>query len=146
MFSCPKRIMWLPFVCFLCFYLFLYFCFLFIYFNFVSLLCPLQATMSLAGYFLARLLLSAFSDFFLRTCYVPGLVWFGSVCRVTTAGFVGDQSSEINSNNNNNANCSTTIPATVAQSLAFPLFSLNSYPVSFMNLTLGLMQGCEFSS
>ena len=37
--------------------------------------------MSFAGYFLIRL----FSEL------VPGLIWFGSVYLVTTAGFVADQ-------------------------------------------------------
>ena len=36
----------------------------------------------------------------------------------------------------NNNSCSTTIPAPVDQSLAFPLFRQNAYPVSFMNLAL----------
>ena len=36
----------------------------FIYFIFFSLLCPFLATMSFAGYFLIRFLLSAFPCFF----------------------------------------------------------------------------------
>ena len=62
------------------------------------------------------------SDFpvFFHEC-VPGLIWLGSVRY-----------------DNNNNNCSTTIPATVVQSLAFALFRYNAYPVS--------SQGCEFSS
>ena len=45
--------------------------------------------MPFAGYFLVRFLLSAFPAFLLRT-RVPGLIWFGSVYLVTTAGFVAD--------------------------------------------------------
>ena len=66
--------------------------FLFIYFKCMSLLCPFLAKMSLAGFFPARFILPAFPAFFLRICYVPGLVWFGPVYLVTTVGFVGDRS------------------------------------------------------
>ena len=54
--------------------------------------------MSFAGYFIVRP--------FLFPCLspIPGLIWFGSVYFVTTAGFVADQLMGENNNNNNN-NC-----------------------------------------
>ena len=67
--------------------------FVFVFVFFLSLLCPFlscMATMSFAGYFLVRCLLSAFRAF-LRTCSQDGLIWFGSFYLVTTAGFVADQ-------------------------------------------------------
>ena len=59
------------------------FVFVFVFFVFFLFI----ATMSFAGYFLVRSLLSAFP------CLSPisGLIWFGSVYLVTTAGFVADQ-------------------------------------------------------
>ena len=60
------------------------FCFLVILFFFPSCM----ATMSFAGYFLVRSLLSAFPAFSER---IPGLIWSGSTYLVTTAGFVADQ-------------------------------------------------------
>ena len=82
--------MWLSFVCFLCFCFFLcVFLFLVYFFLICVSLCPFLATMSFAGYFSARFLLSAFPFF---SGYVPGLVWFDCVYLVTMAGFVGDQS------------------------------------------------------
>ena len=48
------------------------------------------ATMSFAGYSLVRCLLSAFPATFFSE-RVPGLIWFGSVYLVTTAGFAADQ-------------------------------------------------------
>ena len=67
----------LLFVCFFC--------------DFVCVLCFLLiATMSFADYFfLVRPRLSAFS--LLTSERIPGLVWFGLVYLVTTAGFVVDQ-------------------------------------------------------
>ena len=60
------------------------FCFLFIFGYFIIyllfLLCPLLATMSFAGYFLVRFLLSAFPAFFLRPCSRFDLVWFRLSC------------------------------------------------------------------
>ena len=46
----------------------------------LSLLCPFLATMSLAGNFLVRFLLSAFFAFFLGTCFRFDLVWFRLFC------------------------------------------------------------------
>ena len=48
------------------------------------------ATISFTGYFLVRSLLSAFPAY-LRTYSRFGLVWLGSICLVTTAGFVANQ-------------------------------------------------------
>ena len=45
--------------------------------------------MSFAGYFLVRFFLSAFPAFFSERN--PGLIWFGSMYLVATAGFVADQ-------------------------------------------------------
>ena len=103
-----ERIMRLPFVCFFCLCFGLCFCFSLIYFYLLSLvykryiypvatkrMCPFLATMSFAGYFLVRCLLSAF----LRNCSGFDLVWF-CCCfshsahwlpTRTTAGFVADQ-------------------------------------------------------
>ena len=75
--------MWLPFVCFL----FVFF-FVFLVDFFFGLFCipswrqcPLLATfLSVVFCLLSRL----YSEI------VPGLIWFGSVYRVTTAGFVAD--------------------------------------------------------
>ena len=51
--------------------------------------------MSFAGYFLASFVLSTFSLlFFLRSCSRFGLIWFGSVHLVTTAGFVADHNNK----------------------------------------------------
>ena len=58
-------------------------------FHFVSLLCPFLAAVSFAGYFLVCFLLSECPAFFSES--VPGLIWFGSVELLTTAGFVADQ-------------------------------------------------------
>ena len=89
--------MWLPFVCFLLFVLL--FVFVFVVhvglFLFLSFLCTFLATMPFAGNFLVRCcLLSAFPAFsflsFFFSEIVPGLIWFGSVYLVTTAGFVAD--------------------------------------------------------
>ena len=49
---------------------------------------PFLATMSFAGYFHVRFLLSAFFP----TVFVPGLIWCNSLYLVTTAGLVADQS------------------------------------------------------
>ena len=46
----------------------------------LSPLCPFLATMSLAGNFLVRFLLSAFFAFFLGTCSRFDLVWFRLFC------------------------------------------------------------------
>ena len=58
------------------------------------LLSPLLATMSFAGYFHVRFVLSAFFpvcfDLFSPTVLVPGLFWCNSIYLVTTAGFVAD--------------------------------------------------------
>ena len=64
----------LTLVCFYCLCVFVY------VFYFI-------ATMSFAGYFLVRPFLSAFH----ALSPIPGLIWFGSVYLVTTAGFVADQ-------------------------------------------------------
>ena len=67
-----------PLVCFYCLCDFV--CIFYYFFLFI-------ATVSFAGYFLVRSLLSAFSDFISER--ISGLIWFGgSVYLVTTAGFV----------------------------------------------------------
>ena len=66
-----ERSMWLPLVCFFC----LCFCLCF-------LSRPLLATFLSVLFCLLSLLISE--------C-IPGLIWFGSVYLVTTAGFVADQ-------------------------------------------------------
>ena len=48
--------------------------------------------MSFAGFFLVRFLLFAPPAFMFFSERVLGLIWFGSVYLVTTAGFVADQS------------------------------------------------------
>ena len=77
------------FCLFLLFLLLFAFFFLLSIFYFIFLLCPFLATMSFAGYFLVRFLLSAFPVFF-PSERVPGLIWFGSVYLVTPAGFGAD--------------------------------------------------------
>ena len=56
---------------------------------FLFLLSPFLATMSFAVYFLVRF--SCLFPCFLFSENVPGLIWFGSVYLVTTAGFVAGQ-------------------------------------------------------
>ena len=63
-----------------------------------SLLNPVMAMMSFAGYFHARFLLSAFFPvslsyfvLFFPTVFVPDLFWCNFLYLVTTAGFVADQ-------------------------------------------------------
>ena len=72
----------------------------FVYFAFVfrfSLLNPLLETMSFAGYFHARVLLSVFFPvYFVLFCisptvFVPGLFRYNFLYLVTTAGFAADQ-------------------------------------------------------
>ena len=125
--------MWLSFVCFLCFCFFFVCVFLFLvsFFLICVSLCPFLTTMSFAGYFLARFLLSAFSSSFFWICSWFGLVWF---CLSYDHGWIRRGSVNVRYNNNNS--CSTTIPAPVAQSLASSLFIHNAYPVLFMNLAL----------
>ena len=90
MFSCCTRIMWLSFVCssafaFVCVFVS---CLFFIYF--MSPLCLFMATMSFAGYFLVRFILSTFPAFLHLTCPRFGLV--DSAYLMTTAGlFVAGQ-------------------------------------------------------
>ena len=95
--SSPPPFPLLPLVVYMCVYVFiklLLFVFLslvclFNYFYILSLLCPFMASMSFAGYFLDRFLMSAFSlPFFSER--VPDVIWLGSVCLVTKAGFVAD--------------------------------------------------------
>ena len=70
-----------------------------VYFAFVSwfsLLNPFLETMSFAGYFHARVLLSVFFPVFCCCCFsptvfVPALFWCNFLYLVTTAGFVADQ-------------------------------------------------------
>ena len=71
------------------------FCSLLIFFflhflHFLHFLRPFLATMFVVGYFLVRFLLPAFSACFIFSKCVTGLVWFGSVYLVTTAGFVAE--------------------------------------------------------
>ena len=54
--------------------------------SFVNFFPSRMVTMSFAGYFLVRSLLSAFPSFLRKR--IPGLIWFGSVYLVTTAGVV----------------------------------------------------------
>ena len=77
------------FCLFLLFVLLYVFVFLVDLFLFLSLPRLFTVTMSLAGYFLVRFLLSAFPSFFSES--VPGLICFGSVYLVTTAEFIVDQ-------------------------------------------------------
>ena len=95
--SSPPPFPLLPLVVYMCVYVFiklLLFVFLslvclFNSFYILSLLCPFMASMSFAGYFLDRFLMSAFSlPFFSER--VPDVIWLGSVCLVTKAGFVAD--------------------------------------------------------
>ena len=76
-------------LCVVAFRLFLLFVLLFVfvfvflvdtYLYILSLLCPFLTTMSFAGNFLARFLLSAFLAFFLGTCSRFDLVWFRLFC------------------------------------------------------------------
>ena len=76
---------------FLIFMLLFVFMFLVYLFIFWSLLCLVLATMSFADYFLVCFLLSAFRVLWVFSKRGPGLIWFGSVYLVTTAGFVADQ-------------------------------------------------------
>ena len=65
-------------------------CYLFLFYLFAFVLFPFLATVSFAGYFLARFLLFDFPAFF-SSKRVRGLIWFGFVYLVTTAEFVADQ-------------------------------------------------------
>ena len=60
-------------------------------FSILSRRCPLLATSC-----------PSFSVCFPCSSPIPGLIWFGSVYLVTTAGFVADQLMRENNNNNNN--------------------------------------------
>ena len=75
----------LLFVCSVCFLVCVAVSYIFIYI--FCRLCPFLATMPFADYCLVRFLLFAF----LFPERVPGLIWFGLVYFVTTAGFVADQ-------------------------------------------------------
>ena len=78
----------LPFLLCLCF---VPCCFFFFFSSFfLHFLRPFLATMFVVGYFLVRFLLPAFSACFIFSKCVTGLVWFGSVYLVTTAGFVAE--------------------------------------------------------
>ena len=94
MFFLPYAYHVVVFCLFLVFFVFfcVYFCFLFVCFLICACLFPFPATMSFAGYFPARFLLSAFPSFFFLICSWVGLVWFDSAYLVTMAGFIGDQS------------------------------------------------------
>ena len=84
---------WLQFVSTVCVFLFM--------FSILSRRCPLLATSC-----------PSFSVCFPCSSPIPGLIWFGSVYLVTTAGFVADQFMWEN-NNNNNSNttfCCTAVP------------------------------------
>ena len=74
----------------LLFILLFVFLFLVYFLFFVSLLCPSLATMSLLATFLP--VFFCLLSIFLKSGYVPGSVWFGSIYLVTTARFVADQS------------------------------------------------------
>ena len=78
---------WLSFVCSVFFAFVCVSCF--ILFSFLSLLFPFLATISFAGHFFACFPILLSLLFF--TDRVPGLIWFGYVYLVTTAGFVADQ-------------------------------------------------------
>ena len=58
---------------------------------FKSLLYPFLATMSFTVYILVRFLLSVSYPFSIFSNHVPGLIWFGFVYLVATAGSVADQ-------------------------------------------------------
>ena len=133
--------MWLSFVCFLCFLFFLcVFLFLVCLFFNLCLFVSLPGDDVLCWLFSCSFSSVCFPFFFFLDMF---LVWFGLVCFCLSCdhGWIHRGSVNVRYNNNkdfslNNNSCSTTIPSPVAQSLAFPLFRQNAYPVLFMNLAL----------